>query len=83
MAKLEMMEVSGLPTYYVTHVVTENAGGGNVRIWDCTERNGILMPVCEIIIPSSRAMFCARRVTDCAMEVFNSEMMLNAGAALH
>jgi hypothetical protein len=50
----QMAEVLGVPTFYATHCVIENAGNGNVRIWNCTVRGRLLIPNSEVIIPASR-----------------------------
>lgn len=69
----------GVPTFYMTTAVPEDAGGGNVRIWNCCDRSGVLIPVCEVIIPATRLVVASRRVAEAAQTIFNMEMML-AGA---
>jgi hypothetical protein len=70
-----MADTFGVPTYYVTDVVTENAGGGNLRIWNCEMRNGLLIPRCEIISPAMRILSLGRAVSDFAQRVFQDNMM--------
>lgn len=60
----------GVPTFYVNAAVPELAGGGNVRVWNCARRHGVLVPVCEIIIPATDLMIAARTVIDVAGQVF-------------
>lgn len=64
------------PVFYATVAISEPAGGGNVRIWNCCDRSGILVPQCEIIIPAVNLVVAARRMADAAYEIFNSEMMI-------
>lgn len=71
----QLGDIVGVPTYYVTDVITENAGGGNVRIWNCEMRNGILIPRCEIISPASRILQLGRAVSDFAQGVFADQML--------
>lgn len=71
----EMADISGVRTYYVTDVITENAGGGNVRIWNCEMRNGLLIPRCEIISPAARVLQLGRAVSDFAQEVFADQQL--------
>lgn len=50
--------------------VAESAGGGNVRIWNCKRCNGILVPVCEVIIPAAELLVASRIITQAALETF-------------
>jgi hypothetical protein len=70
-----MADTSSAPTYYVTDVIVENAGGGNVRVWNCEMRNGVLIPRCEIISPAGRVMQLGRAVSDFAQSVFADQMV--------
>lgn len=84
MGRLEFLDVFasyGVPCYYVTKAVPEQAGAGNVRVWNCTERNGVLMPVCEIIIPALSLVVAGKLVAETALEIFNREQM--SGGARH
>lgn len=64
-----------VPTYYITDVIQENAGAGNVRVWNCTRRNGILVPIFEVIIPALTLCSVGRKVANFAQEVFNAEQL--------
>lgn len=78
MGKLEYLDTFasyGVPTFYVTKAIAEDAGSGNMRVWNCTERNGVLTPVCEIIIPALALVVAGRIVTDAAMDLFNRAQM--------
>ncbi len=58
----------GVPTFYMNVPIAESAGGGNVRIWNCKRSHGILIPVCEIIIPAADLLTASRVVAQAAME---------------
>jgi hypothetical protein len=51
-----MVDAFGVPTYYVTDIVQEDAGNGNVRIWLCTKRANVLIPQCELIMAAQSAV---------------------------
>jgi hypothetical protein len=70
----------GVPTFFMNEPVAEPAGGGNVRVWNCVRRHGVLVPVCEIIIPAAELLVASRIITQAAMEAFKAErqMMLLA-----
>lgn len=63
----------GVPTFYMNVPVAEQAGGGNVRIWNCVRKNGVLIPVCEIIIPAVELIAATRIINNAAMETFQIE----------
>lgn len=68
-------ETYGVPTFYCNITVSEPAGGGNVRIWNCIRRHGVLIPVCEIIIPAADLVIAAKAVTETALLAFNTEQL--------
>lgn len=70
---MEDFDTYNCPTFYMNVAIPEPAGGGNVRIWNCTRRHGLLIPVCEIIIPAIDLVIAAREVTQTAMAVFKGE----------
>jgi hypothetical protein len=72
---LQTFDAYGVPVFYATDAVPEPAGGGNVRIWNCCDRSGLLVPQCEIIIPAINLVVAARRIADAAQGVFNTEIM--------
>lgn len=72
-----------VPTYYITDVLQEDAGGGNIRVWNCTRRKGILIPQFEVIIPSVALVAVGKKVTDFAQEVFNAEQLRMPGQHVH
>lgn len=72
----------GVPTFYMNVAVTEPAGGGNVRIWNCARRHGALVPVCEMIIPAIDLVLAARTVMEAATEAFTADQMMMGGLAM-
>ena len=63
----------GVPTFYVTDIVKEDAGAGNIRIMNCQRRNGILIPQCEIIVPACRLLPIGKEVSAFAHDIFMRE----------
>ena len=74
---MQDFETYGVPTYYMTEPVAEPAGGGNVRIWNCVRRHGVLVPVCEIIIPAAELLVASRIITDAALATFKMEQEMS------
>lgn len=72
---MQPFDAYGVPTFYMTVAVTEPAGGGNVRIWNCLERSGMIVPVCEIIIPAIKLVTAAQEVAAAAQRIFTMETM--------
>lgn len=72
-----------LPTYYVTDTVQEDAGGGNVRIWNYTNRNGVLVPLYQCIFPSRRLVTVGRMVAEFAQDILKSEEVRAMGMKVH
>ncbi len=70
-----MGDTYGVPTFYVDTAIPEDAGNGNIRVWNCHFRNGILIPQCEVIIHATKLYVAGRRVGDFAEKVFNDEQM--------
>lgn len=66
----------GVPIFYVNATISEPAGGGNVRIWNCARKHGVMVPVCEIIIPATDLITAAQCVSSVAEEVFRRTMMV-------
>lgn len=69
----------GVPTYYVTDVVREDAGDGNVRIWNCTMRGGIMFPHCELIVPAHRLLTLSQATITFAADVCQHQLFLHTG----
>ena len=73
----EDFESYGVPVFYCNVSVTESAGGGNVRIWNCVRKRGVLIPVCEIIYPAVDLVVNGRMASAVATTVFNAEQMVS------
>lgn len=69
----QMADAFGVPTYYVTDIVKEDAGAGNIRIMNFQLRNGILIPQCEVIVPACRLLPIAREVSSFACDIYQRE----------
>jgi hypothetical protein len=72
-----------VPTYYINDVLQEDAGGGNVRVWNCTRRKGILIPQFQVIIPAAALLTVGRKVADFAQDVFDAEQLRVPGDHVH
>lgn len=73
MSSTQDFDSYGVKCYYMNVAVAEHAGGGNVRVWNCIRRHGILVPVCQIVIPAVELLVASRIITDAAMEAFQRE----------
>jgi hypothetical protein len=74
----DLIDCVGVPTFYVTVAISEPCGGGNVRVMNCAERHGVLIPQVEIIIPAINLVTAARHVIETAQRVFKLEMCTDA-----
>lgn len=72
-----------VPTYYITDVLQEDAGGGNIRIWNCTRRNGILIPQFEVIIPALSLLAVGKKVADFAQKISSDAKLRVPGEHVH
>lgn len=72
-----------VPTYYITDILQEDAGGGNIRVWNCTRRKGILIPQFEVIIPAASLMAVGKKVANFAQEVFENEQLRLPSQKVH
>jgi hypothetical protein len=72
-----------VPTYNVTEVVKEDAGGGNVRLWNYSLKKGILVPEFEVIIAATRLLVIGRTLSEFAQDVFNGEQIRAPGMKVH
>lgn len=68
-----------VPTFYVTHVVREDAGDGNIRVWNCIKRAGVLIPSCEVIVPASRLVMIGQAARDFAQQLCRKEILVGEG----
>jgi hypothetical protein len=74
MGSPKMVDIPGIPEYFMTEVGrTEGAGGDCVRIYNCVERGGFLIPQCTVIIPARSLIVASRVVSEAAQKVFAIE----------
>lgn len=67
----KFIDLPGIPEFFMTEVRTEMAGGGCVRIFNCVERSGFLIPQCTVIIPAMNMIPIMQKVDDAARAVLN------------
>jgi hypothetical protein len=80
----QMADGFGVPTFYVTDCIREDAGDGNVRIWNCIHRSGLLVPQCEVIIPAGKLQMIGRDVSEFAFDLYHRhQMLMDAIGARH
>lgn len=72
-----------VPTYYITDILQEDAGNGNIRVWNCTRKNGVLVPQFEVIIPSVSLMMVGKKTAEFAQSVFNDLRLRGPGMKVH
>ena len=72
-----------VPTYYVTDTIEQDAGDGNVRIFNYARINGVLVPQFECVIASPKLLLIGRRIAGVAQEVFNSVQLRIPGIHVH
>jgi hypothetical protein len=72
-----------VPTYYIDDVFQEDAGNGNIRVWNYVRKNGVLVPQFEVIIASRSLLLVGRKVADFAQTVFNDHEMRLMGDKVH
>jgi hypothetical protein len=72
-----------VPTYYITDIIQEDAGGGNIRVWNCTRRNGVMVPQFEVIIPAAALLVVGKKVSTFAQEIFNESQLRLPGDHVH
>lgn len=74
-SELQLAEMIGVPEFFMTTVVTEAAGGGCVRVYNCIERHGLLIPQCTVVMPATALIIAAKKVQAAASEIFKREML--------
>lgn len=72
-----------IPTYYVDDTFQEDAGNGNIRVWNYERVNGVLVPQFKVIIASKSLLVVGRKVADFAQSVFNDQEMRMLGDKVH
>lgn len=77
----QLADMIGVPEFFMTTVVTEAAGGGCVRVYNCIERSGLLIPQCTVVMPATALIIAAKKVQAAAAEIFQTEVL--AGMITH
>lgn len=71
-----MADAFGVPEFFVTHVgEIEDAGGGNVRVFRCIKRCGVLIPVFSLVTPTFSMIPQAKEIMDAARNLVVQEAM--------
>jgi hypothetical protein len=65
----------GVPTYFITDVIQEDAGNGVARIWNCSNQGGVLVPECKIIVHSTRLVQLGMDVHEFALQLYRREQI--------
>lgn len=71
----EMLDTFGVPEFFTTDLGDlEDAGGGMLRAIRCIRRNGVLIPVCTLVMPAAATMRDGPRYQEMARRVALGEM---------
>lgn len=76
---LRMADAYGIPEYFATHVRTEDAGGGCIRIYNCVMKGGLLVPQYTVVFPAACLVTSAKIVFEASKRAY----MMECGAAHH
>ena len=76
-----VLDCVGVPDFFVTEAIMEDAGSGMVRTIRCIKRRGILIPVVSYVAPAAAVLKIAPLVTNFSMEVLQS--MARVGTGVH
>ena len=66
----KMADAYGIPEYFATHVRTEDAGGGCIRIYNCTLRGGLLIPQYTVVFPAMLLVTSAKKIYEISKRAF-------------
>lgn len=73
---LDMLDTFGVPEYFSTHLGDlEDAGDGMLRVIRCVKRNGVLIPVCSIVMPATGVLQDGMRFRIMAQKVARGELV--------
>jgi hypothetical protein len=65
----QMADTFGIPEYFATHIRTEDAGGGCVRIYNCTLRGRILIPLYSVVFPAAFLLPVSKTVQEASQRI--------------
>ena len=75
------LDTFGVQDVFATTSVLENAGGGCTRIYNCIEKNGVLIPVgFAVVFPTMMLLKAAQTAEDFSRKRALAELV---GAAFH
>lgn len=72
---IEMSEADfyGVPEFFISHVTTESAGNGNIRVFNYAVRGGIEVPQFTVVIAAVDLLKASRQVELAAELAFSEE----------
>jgi hypothetical protein len=65
----------GVPEYFVSHVATESAGNGNIRVINYAVRGGMSVPQFTVVIAAVDLLKASREVEVAAEAMFVKERL--------
>lgn len=68
-------EVVGLPVFVVDTVVRRDLGNGIASIVNCRRQNGVIIPMCEIIVGAKNLLTICKGANDFALEMHHRMQM--------
>ncbi len=79
--KMEMLDSIAVSDVFATTTRIENAGGGCIRIYNCVEKGGVLIPVGNaVVFPASCILGLAESAKDFARRLTEAQ---TEGAVIH
>lgn len=68
-------DIFGLPTYVVDAVIRRDLGSGIASILNCRTVNGVIVPVCEVVIAAHHLLKIGRDASEFASEMFKRQQI--------
>ena len=72
-----------IPTYYITDTIQEDAGGGNIRIWNYARIKGVLVPQFQCVVASTKLLTISRHINDFSKIIAHAEQVRGIGDHVH
>ncbi|MCX7320414.1 MAG: hypothetical protein NT113_13305 [Hyphomicrobiales bacterium] len=60
----------GVPEFFISHVTTESAGNGNIRVFNYATRGGVSVPQFTVVIAAIDLIKASRQVEVAAESAF-------------
>jgi len=83
MEKFPAKMLGHIPTYYITDTIQEDAGGGNIRIWNYTRIRGVLVLRFQCIVASTKLLTISRNINDFSKIIAHAEQVRGIGDHVH